>query len=132
MVLGLIAEHCVFKAADKPVDQDLATKILFSIHNHFHSGIPPGPIAQHCGYNRRYLSRYFKNRCGIPPVQYLTAVHLKNAILLMREGKHNITYRAAESGFSSMQTFYRVFREEFSCSPRAYLQEAATKKDLLF
>jgi len=132
LVLGLITEHCDFEPADTPADHDLATKILFYIHDRFHTDITPGSIARHFGYNQSYLSRYFKACCGIPLVQYLTSVRLKNAILLMHEGKHDITYCATESGFSSMRTFYRVFREEFSCSPRAYLQASATKKDLLF
>ena len=59
-------------------------------------------------------------------------VNLQSGENGLYDKKHDITYCATESGFSSMRTFYRVFREEFSCSPRAYLQASATKKDLLF
>lgn len=132
VILGIIVENAAFETADKPVNYDLATKILFYINDHFGEGITPGSIAHHFGYNQSYISRYFKSCCGIPLVRYLTAVRLKNAIMLIHEGKHDISYCAAVSGFSSMRTFYRAFHEEFSCSPRAYLQETATKKDLLF
>ena len=127
VVLGILLENLVFEPADKPVDFDLATKILFYINDNFRGDITPGSIAQHFGYNQSYMSRYFKACCGIPMVQYLTAVRLKNAIMLMHENKHDITYCAMESGFSSMRTFYRAFHEDFACSPKTYLQEHGDK-----
>lgn len=120
VILGMILEHGEFEEADKPINLDLATKILFYISENFKNDISPGSIAAHFGYNQCYVSRYFKTCCGISLVQYLTAVRLRNAILLMHENKHDITYCALESGFSSMRTFYRAFQREFQCSPKEY------------
>ena len=122
VVLGTLLESISLEVADKPVDFDLATKILFYINDNFRSNITPGSVARNLGYNQSYISRYFKACCGIPLVQYLTAVRLKNAVLLMHENKLDITDCAMESGFSSLRTFYRVFHEEFGCSPKTYLQ----------
>lgn len=47
-------------------------------------------------------------------------VRLKNALMLMHEGKHTLTYCALESGFNSVRTFYRAFSEEFDCTPKEY------------
>jgi AraC-like DNA-binding protein len=43
--------------------------------------------------------------------------------MLMREKRMSITDCAMESGFGSLRTFYRVFEEEFGCSPHEYLKQ---------
>ena len=126
IILSVLLEAATFENADKPINFDLATKILFYANENFKDGITPASIAQYFGYNQSYVSRYFKSCCGIPLVNYLTAVRLKNAIMLMHENKHDITYCAFESGFSSMRTFYRSFRQEFGYSPKAYLASVHT------
>ena len=122
LLLGTLLDAMQFQPADKPVNFDLASEILFYISQNFREDITPSSIAAHFGYNPSYISRYFKASCGIPLVQYLTAVRLENAVLLMRENKHDISYCALESGFSSMRTFYRSFYNTFSCTPKAYMQ----------
>ena len=123
IILGTVLEAVVLEDADKPINFDLASKILFYVNENFKDGISPASIAAHFGYNQSYVSRYFKACCGIPLVHYLTAVRLKNAVMLMLENRHDIGYCAFESGFSSMRTFYRSFRQEFGCSPKEYIAQ---------
>ena len=47
-------------------------------------------------------------------------LRLRETVLLMRAGKMSITACALESGFGSMRSFYRAFREEFGCTPKEY------------
>lgn len=122
MVLGAILDAVSFQPADKPANFDLASEILFYVGKSFQGNITPASIANHFGYNPSYISRYFRSVCGITLVQYLTAVRLKNAVMLMHEKKHDISYCALESGFSSMRTFYRSFYNAFSCTPKAYMR----------
>lgn len=122
LVLGVLLDAVQFQPADKPVNFDLASEILFYISQTFKEDITLTSVAAHFGYNPSYISRYFRSTCGIPLVQYLTAVRLKNAVTLMHEKKYDISYCALESGFSSMRTFYRSFYNAFSCTPKAYMQ----------
>ena len=69
------------------------------------------------------MNRYFKASFGITLGQYITTVKLRHALRMLREGKHDMTYCAMESGFSSMRTFYRSFRQEFGCSPKEYIAQ---------
>lgn len=120
-ILGIIMDNMRFVDADIPTDTDLGSRMLFYINENYKSPITPATIAQHFGYNQSYISRYFKSCFGINLGKYLTVTRLKCAVLTLGEGKHDMTYCALESGFSSMRTFYRAFHAEFGMSPKEYM-----------
>lgn len=122
VVLGILAECLTFEDVSAPADTGLASRILFYIAENFRSEITPSSVAKEMGYSQAYLSRYFKSCFGITMGSYLMMMRLKNALMLLREGKHEITYCAMESGFTSMRTFYRAFHEEMGCSPKEYME----------
>ena len=121
VILGIVMERVFLEQTDSVSDPALSSKILFYINENFKSGITPSQIAAHFGYSQSYISRYFKSCFNITLIKYLTTIRLKNAIMLMHEGKHSATYCSLESGFSSMRTFYRAFYNEFGCSPKEYM-----------
>lgn len=122
LILGTVLDKIALQDKGAQVNFDLASKILTYVQEQFREEISPATIAQHFGYHPSYIARYFKASCGLPLVQYLAAVRLRNAVMLMHERKYSISYCAMESGFNSMRTFYRAFQQEFSCSPKEYLQ----------
>ena len=121
VMLGVIMEQLSFESSHSSFAPELSSKILLYISDNYKSGITPGDVAEHFGYSQSHISRYFRSCFNITLVKYITIIRLKNAILLMHEGKHNITYCALESGFASMRTFYRAFYDEFGCSPKEYM-----------
>lgn len=123
VILGIITEAVGLEDAGVPNDTDLASRLLFYITENYRNDITPASAAEHFGYSQSYLSRYFKSCFGITLGNYIRVVKLKNAVMLMHEGKHDITYCALESGFSSIRTFYRTFHNEFGCSPKEYLEQ---------
>lgn len=122
-LLGTLLECMPLTETKSEIDTDLASRILFYIDENFSSGISPRSVAQHFGYSQSYISRYFSSTFGTTLSHYLTSVRLRNAMLLMRDGKHDVTYCALESGFSSMRTFYRAFHGEFGMAPGDYMRE---------
>lgn len=120
VILGLILECSDFEKVDETIDTQLSTKILSYINENFKSDISLSTISQALGYCPSYISRYFKACFNIGFNEYLTTVRLKNALMLIHEKKHSMTYCAFESGFNSMRTFYRVFMNEFKCSPKEF------------
>ena len=123
VILGIIMDHLSFESSDSSLTPELSSRILTYISENYKSGITPGDVAEHFGYTQSHISRYFKSHFNITLVKYITIIKLKSAILLMRENKHNMTYCALESGFSSMRTFYRAFYDEFGCSPKEYMMK---------
>ena len=123
LILGLIMENIEFETTQESHSPDLSSKLLFYINENFTKDISLSTLSKEFGYSESYLSRYFKSYFNISLNQYITVIRLKNALMLMHEKKHTLTYCALESGFGSMRTFYRVFATEFGCSPKEYLQK---------
>ncbi len=122
LLLGTIIEHIGLEESQRPVDNALASRLLFHIAERF-KDTSPANIAKEFGYSQSYLARYFKSCFGITLGHYLVATRLRHAIHLLREGKGDLTHCAMESGFTSMRTFYRDFHNHFGCTPSEYFAE---------
>lgn len=122
VILGVIARNVVFQDGAPNVGSDLISKILIYIHEHFREEISLSSIAAHFGYNASYISGLFKSSINLGILRYINFLRLKNAITLLNDRKYSTEFCVLESGFRSVRTFYRAFREEFGCSPKEYLE----------
>ena len=122
VILGTILKQIELEAAQSPQDSDLPSKILFYINEHYKEDISTASLARTLGYSVSHLSKSFHALFHVGVQRYINTVRLKNAVVLMREKRMSITDCAMESGFSSLRTFYRVFEQEFGCSPKDYLK----------
>ena len=77
-------------------------------------------LAQHCNLSPFHFSRIFKKITTYAPYQFLTAVRLKNAELLIKDTTTAIFDIALQSGFNSLQHFSNTFTHRYGCSPTAY------------
>ena len=130
VILGIVMD-CIFSEEPAPPHEVIIpSKMLLYINENFRGDITLETLAAKFGYHKSYVSRYFKQCFQVGFCEYLSAIRLKNALILMHEQKHSITHCAMESGFNSMRTFYRAFHDEFGCSPKDYM-DRLEKNDLL-
>ena len=118
LVLGTLLEALSFETSAHSSDTDLASALLLAVNEGFRQNISLKELAVLFGYSESYISRYFKDNFGVGFNEYINLLRLRCALELINEKKHSITYCAMESGFSSMRTFYRCFKEEFGCTPK--------------
>ena len=121
VILGIVLENIFLESTERPVDSELSTNILLYLNQNFQNDISLQSLSATFGYNQTYLSRYFKNCFGVGINHYVNVLRLRNALLLMQKEKNTHTFCALESGFSSIRTFYRVFKQEFGCTPAEYM-----------
>lgn len=76
-------------------------------------------VAGH-GVSRNHLMRLFRQHEGCTQTQYLTRVQIANAQKLLRETQHGILEIAMTSGFASLSSFYKRFREITGTTPTAW------------
>ncbi len=127
LILGTVLDNIFLEGSEEAANTELSEKLLFYLNQNFKNDISSESLSAAFGYNKRYLSSYFKSTFGVGINQYLNVLRLKNALLLMKMGKHTHTYCALESGFSSIRTFYRVFKDELGCAPGDYFSDSLNK-----
>ena len=124
VILGTMLPHIQPQAVGEALDSSLLSKALLYINKNYKEDLSLTTIASALGYSSHYIARHFRSCFDITIGGYITTVRLKNAVILLREGKMNVTDCALESGFNSVRTFYRAFYKEFGCTPKEYLKEA--------
>ena len=79
-----------------------------------------GGMAEQLGYDYSYLSRYFKKAVGISFNEYVNHYRLSQSCYLLDNSDRPILQCAMESGFSSIRSFNRNFKEQFGITPVQY------------
>lgn len=79
-----------------------------------------GAMAEMAGISKDYFSRIFKNITGMNYNKWLNTIRLEKATELLSEEGHTLTEIAMLSGFQSIPSFNRVFREEKGMAPGEY------------
>ena len=77
-------------------------------------------LAGLAGFSRYHFSRLFKQFTGQSCYEYLTGRRLAHAERLLLSPDLSVTEAALQSGFSSISTFNRLFREKNGCTPSSY------------
>lgn len=79
-----------------------------------------GTMAEMAGISRDYFSRIFKNVTGMNYSKWLNMIRLEKASELLAQEGRTLTEIAMLSGFQSIPSFNRVFREEKGMAPGEY------------
>ena len=79
-----------------------------------------GAMAEMAGISKDYFSRIFKNLTGMNYSKWLNTVRIEKAIELLSQKNMTLTEVAMMSGFQSIPSFNRVFREDKGMAPGEY------------
>lgn len=86
-------------------------------------------LSDHLGLTETYCSKYIKKNTGISFVDYLNAIRINNAQRLLLNTDYSIMEIVERTGFSSVQTFNRVFKGlTGGLSPSAYRKSKRRKE----
>ena len=104
------------------LNKDFLVNVLIYINDNFAEDCSLETIATKLGYNKSYLSRYFKTSVGINFNEYLNLVRLNNVCYLAENSNDTIINYALSSGFNSVRTFNRNFKQVYGVSPKEYFK----------
>ncbi|MCI8625234.1 MAG: AraC family transcriptional regulator [Lachnospiraceae bacterium] len=96
------------------------TRVLEYLTEHYTEEISLKSCAAAVGFHEGYLSGLFKKQVGVSFHRYLQALRLQKALWLLVQTEQSIEAISEQSGFQSVKTFHRVFREEYGSSPGAW------------
>ncbi len=94
--------------------------LLNYIDTHYTENLNLENMAAHIGFSKFHFSRLFKQYTGFTFNDYLNYRRLKAAEELLADRSISITEVALRSGFSSISSFNRLFKESKHCTPKEY------------
>lgn len=89
-----------------------------------HEEWPVRRLAQVSGVSEAHFARSFKQGFGLPPHRYLLTRRIERAVALLRDTDLPITEIAFSTGWQSLGTFGRTFRDVTGESPKAVRERA--------
>lgn len=104
----------------RSIDPAIMNSALTYINEHYMDDISLELVAVFAGFSKYYFSRMFKQFSGLPFSEYLTRKRLNVAADLLVRTNQPIREIAVASGFGSMATFNRTFREHKNCTPSQF------------
>ena len=102
------------------INPEIMNSALTYINQHFREDISLEDVASFAGFSKYYFSRIFKQFFGCTFSECLLRKRLNVASDLLARTGTPILSIAKESGFGSVATFNRVFREQKHCTPTQY------------
>lgn len=86
-------------------------------------------VAVNFGYNRKYLGRLFKSKCGSSIDEYVTARRIKRAKRLLLDSDAAVTEIASKVGFNSISYFNRCFKRSTDLTPTQWRKSNTKTKN---
>jgi AraC-like DNA-binding protein len=90
------------------------------ITDNFTNDISLLEIARHCHTSPFHFSRLFKTFTSCSPHQFLLAIRLQQAEMLLSNRSLPVADIAFTCGFNSIEHFTAVFRKHYNCPPAAF------------
>lgn len=92
---------------------------------------PVRRLARVSGVSQAHFARSFKEAFGVPPHRYLLTRRIEKAAALLRDTDLSVTDIAFQTGWQSLGTFGRTFRDVTGESPSEHrARQQATPHDL--
>ncbi len=104
--------------------------IMEYIDSHYADDFTLEDVASGAGFSKYHFSRLFKQYTGFTFCAYICHRRIKVAEMLLEQPDLSITEIAMKSGFPSISTFNRVFRQHKNCSPTEYRDKNNKRKRL--
>ncbi len=117
-------EHCEF-AVRQNGKRDSVFDALRYISDNFREGISIETVADSLGLNADCLSRKFSVTVGMTVTEYIRYLRVCHSATLLLNG-FSVSDSAFNSGFSSLRTFNRSFRQILGVTPTEYLRSPKT------
>lgn len=97
--------------------------VMDYIDSHYTEDLTLDDVAAAIGFSKYHFSRLFRQYTGFSFCAYICHRRIKVAEELLEQPDLSITEIAMQSGFPSISTFNRVFRQHMNCSPSEYREK---------
>jgi YesN/AraC family two-component response regulator len=107
---------------------EVIIKMQQFIENSLHENITLSMLAKHLGFSDSYCSKFVKKKTNLNFLNYVSAIRLREAEELLRTTDLSVTEIAYSTGFTSIQSFNRIFKSTKGINPTEYRKDLRNKK----
>jgi len=104
----------------RSIDPEMMNSAMTYIGEHFMNDLTLEEVAAFAGFSKYYFSRVFKEFAGLSFSDYLMEKRLNAASNLLIHTDRAVREIVKDTGFGSVATFNRTFREHKHCSPTQF------------
>lgn len=105
---------------------DRFNTVMDYIDSHYAEALNLSDIASSVGFSKYHFSRLFKQYTNCTLGDYICRRRIKAAEELLEQPELSITEVAMKSGFPSISTFNRLFKQSKGCSPSQFREKNHT------
>lgn len=109
-------------------DAELLERMKSYLTEHYSEKITLSDMAVYLGFSLSYCSKYIKKKTNMNFLEYLNSCRIMRAETLLRTTDNSVTEIAYSIGFTSIQSFNRVFKLSCGVSPSEYRKRLRDKK----
>ena len=109
--------------AKKHLNDSPVSKLILFVENSYAGECSLQDASAWLGYDYKYLSRLFKRSVGLNFNEYVNNYRLASACHLMTNTDRSILQCSEESGYRSIRSFNRNFKERYGMSPNQYRKQ---------
>lgn len=124
-----ILRECGESFAADPSDSNviIAYKAMNYLERHYTENITVDEIAKELFLNKHYVSHVFKKITGFTLIEYVTALRINHAKVLLSETDQGVSDIAVECGYSDFSYFSKLFKKKVGESPVAFRKNCNQK-----
>ncbi|WP_430484942.1 AraC family transcriptional regulator [Clostridium sp. B9] len=125
-VAGLLIRHLPKIEENEEVSEkqkerlEKLDNVMQYVEKHYNSNITLDDISKVAGFSKYHFTRFFKGNTGMTFIDYLNNFRIAQSEWILLNEENNITDIAFKSGFNSVKSFNRVFKDLKGCSPMEY------------
>lgn len=121
-----IQENLIESSAISGLADPKISKAVFAIHEKPNQNWSLESLANEANMSRSRFAEYFKNKVGIPPMNYLSEWRINLATKYLVDGRP-VKSLHKSLGYSSATSFARTFQQRLGVTPKEWISKQAIK-----
>lgn len=118
----LTSEH--YSILNQSDDQGRMNNLMEYIREHYKQKIKLEDLAALAGLTENSFCRYFKQKTGKTPVQFITELRISHACSQLKNGHLSLKEICYDSGFNNFVSFHKSFKAITQKTPTQYKNES--------
>ncbi len=129
VVLECLLPKMQIRSAERDMTADLTGVVLNYIDAHYRKHISLDSVSRDLGVNKWAISQMFSQQVNSNFVSYVNSRRVNYSKKLLRTTEKSLKEIADESGFQSMRSFHRIFKERTGRTPVEYRRENREREE---